>query len=149
MRKRKSNSLFLRRQHKLKKYGNKCYLCGKKLSINGHKLDRGFTLDHVVAQAKGGLSKKENLKPCCKTCNERKAAMDVITLKAGTKVKVNGIPFELAKDTVVFCEKDNTELIKNDEKRENHSNKIVYQTEKAPSDVFLPCSASELKWLDI
>ena len=47
-----------------------CHWCGKKFSID--KLN----LDHVVPLSKGGVDTKENLVPCCKSCNSAKRDKD-------------------------------------------------------------------------
>ena len=51
---------------KNKRACNKCYYC--KTDTPARKL----TMDHVVPLARGGLSKKSNLVPSCKTCNTNK-----------------------------------------------------------------------------
>ena len=34
-----------------------------------------LTMDHVVPMARGGKSTKDNLVPCCKSCNNKKKSM--------------------------------------------------------------------------
>jgi 5-methylcytosine-specific restriction endonuclease McrA len=46
-----------------------CYYCGEKVS---HK---ELTMDHLVPLARGGRSTKNNLVPCCKSCNTKKKTM--------------------------------------------------------------------------
>ncbi|SDP67941.1 HNH endonuclease [Desulforhopalus singaporensis] len=46
-----------------------CYYCRKKV------LYRQITMDHLVPLARGGRSTKDNLVPCCKTCNNLKKSM--------------------------------------------------------------------------
>ncbi len=47
----------------------KCYYCGLCFS---HK---ELTMDHLVPLARGGRSTRENLVPCCKSCNNKKKTM--------------------------------------------------------------------------
>jgi 5-methylcytosine-specific restriction endonuclease McrA len=44
----------------------RCYYCGK--SLPSHRL----TMDHIVPLARGGKSKKGNVVPACKDCNNKK-----------------------------------------------------------------------------
>ena len=44
----------------------KCYYCEVDLQKNE------VTMDHVVPVAKGGKSTKNNVVPCCKSCNNQK-----------------------------------------------------------------------------
>jgi 5-methylcytosine-specific restriction endonuclease McrA len=44
----------------------RCYYCGK--SFPSHRL----TMDHIVPLARGGKSKKGNVVPACKDCNNKK-----------------------------------------------------------------------------
>ena len=46
-----------------------CYYCGDRVS---HK---ELTMDHLVPLARGGRSTKDNLVPCCKSCNTKKKTM--------------------------------------------------------------------------
>ena len=43
-----------------------CYYCGKKVGY------ANLTMDHIIPLSRGGRSTKDNLVPCCKTCNTRK-----------------------------------------------------------------------------
>ena len=45
---------------------NACYYCKSVTPA------RKLTMDHVVPLARGGRSKKSNLVPCCKSCNNLK-----------------------------------------------------------------------------
>lgn len=45
-------------------WDNTCAYCGS---------DRAYTLDHIVARAKGGATKRGNLLACCPTCNLQKS----------------------------------------------------------------------------
>ena len=51
---------------KNKRACNKCFYCKKDTPA------RKLTMDHVVPLARGGLSIKSNLVPCCKSCNNLK-----------------------------------------------------------------------------
>lgn len=46
-----------------------CYYCGDKVS------HQELTMDHLVPLARGGRSTKDNLVPCCKSCNTKKKTM--------------------------------------------------------------------------
>ncbi len=46
-----------------------CHYCGK------HVGQENLTMDHKIPLARGGLSEKINLVPCCKECNSRKKYM--------------------------------------------------------------------------
>ncbi|ADH85963.1 HNH endonuclease [Desulfurivibrio alkaliphilus] len=43
-----------------------CHYCGGKFA------PAELTMDHVVPLVRGGLSRKNNLVPCCKNCNNEK-----------------------------------------------------------------------------
>ncbi|MFW6365895.1 MAG: HNH endonuclease [Spirochaetota bacterium] len=47
----------------------KCYYCGAECDPSE------LTMDHRIPLARGGLSEKINLAPCCKECNSRKKYM--------------------------------------------------------------------------
>ena len=49
-------------------HGMRCYLCGEKLTPDT------FSLDHVIPVSLGGADEPDNLRPCCRRCNSRKAA---------------------------------------------------------------------------
>lgn len=52
---------------KRKRSSGICHYCGKKFS------PESLTMDHLVPLGRGGKSVKENLVPCCKECNSKKA----------------------------------------------------------------------------
>jgi hypothetical protein len=101
---KKTKIVLKNRLKKMRFLGDKCYLCGTKLQPHNPNKNNGFTMDHVVAKSKGG----NELKPCCRLCNERKADMDIIEIPKGTIIKVNEIPFELVRNTEVFGDKANS-----------------------------------------
>ena len=47
----------------------RCYYCGKAFS------PRSLTMDHIVPLSRGGKSKKGNVVPACKDCNNKKKYM--------------------------------------------------------------------------
>lgn len=47
----------------------KCYYCGKRFR------PQELTMDHIVPIIRGGKSKKGNIVPACKECNEKKKYM--------------------------------------------------------------------------
>jgi len=49
-----------------------CYLCGVALDFNSATKPDRFTLDHIWPNCYGGDSDKENLLPCCDSCNSGK-----------------------------------------------------------------------------
>lgn len=49
-----------------------CYYC------QGHFPKDELTMDHKVPIARGGLSSKNNIVPCCKDCNSKKQSQDPI-----------------------------------------------------------------------
>jgi 5-methylcytosine-specific restriction protein A len=44
----------------------RCYYCGKSFP------SRSLTMDHIVPLSRGGKSKKGNVVPACKDCNNKK-----------------------------------------------------------------------------
>lgn len=46
-----------------------CHYCGQNVPATE------LTMDHIVPIARGGKSTRNNLAPCCKTCNNRKKTM--------------------------------------------------------------------------
>lgn len=54
-----------------------CLYCGKKLT------KKSRTLDHLTALSRGGAHCLSNLKPCCRTCNQKKG-VKVYTPKTAT-----------------------------------------------------------------
>lgn len=64
-----------------------CYLCGVALDFNSATKPERFTLDHIWPNSYGGDSTRDNLLPCCDSCNSAKksdyaswAACDVHSL---------------------------------------------------------------------
>lgn len=54
----------------------RCYYCGKSFP------SRRLTMDHIVPLARGGKSKKGNVVPACKDCNNKKKYLLPIEWKA-------------------------------------------------------------------
>ncbi len=46
-----------------------CYYCGERVAY------KNITMDHLVPLTRGGRSTKDNIVPCCKTCNNLKKDM--------------------------------------------------------------------------
>lgn len=46
-----------------------CHYCGAKVA------HADITMDHLLPLTRGGKSTKDNLVPCCKSCNSRKKSM--------------------------------------------------------------------------
>ncbi len=46
-----------------------CWYCNKKVPL------KELTMDHLIPLAMGGKSSKDNLVPCCKSCNTKKKSM--------------------------------------------------------------------------
>ncbi|MBU1232930.1 MAG: HNH endonuclease [Proteobacteria bacterium] len=47
----------------------KCHFCGRKVPF------KELTMDHLLPLGRGGRSTKDNLVPCCKSCNNKKKSM--------------------------------------------------------------------------
>lgn len=47
----------------------KCYFCGKQTPF------KNITMDHLLPLSRGGMSTKDNIVPCCKSCNTKKKSM--------------------------------------------------------------------------
>ncbi len=47
----------------------RCYFCEKKVKF------KELTMDHLLPLSRGGKSSKDNIVPCCKSCNSRKKSM--------------------------------------------------------------------------
>ncbi len=47
----------------------KCYFCGRKTTF------KNLTMDHLLPLSRGGMSTKDNIVPCCKSCNTKKKSM--------------------------------------------------------------------------
>jgi 5-methylcytosine-specific restriction enzyme A len=43
-----------------------CYYCKQRFPA------KSLTMDHVIPVSRGGFSKKSNIVPCCKECNNKK-----------------------------------------------------------------------------
>lgn len=54
--------------------GGRCCYCGD--GLNPFERN-GYTVEHIIARAKGGTNESENLFPCCKKCNSQKNAKSV------------------------------------------------------------------------
>lgn len=59
--------------------GYKCWYCGS---------NKTLTIDHILAQSKGGKSTWRNLITCCHTCNNQKGDIDVVKFCETKKCKV-------------------------------------------------------------
>ena len=57
------------RRWQQKTSSGKCHFCEKKSAF------KDLTMDHLVPLSRGGRSTKDNLVPCCKTCNNKKKSM--------------------------------------------------------------------------
>jgi hypothetical protein len=112
---KKSKRILKKTIYKMNKYGGTCYICGRNVQPHNTQKWNGFTLDHVVAKSKGG----RKLKTACRKCNQRKAAMDIMVLKKGSVVKVDGMPYELVEDTSVFGECVNHGLNRENKSKNN------------------------------
>ena len=97
------------RKRILEKTDGKCFYCEKDLQISE------MTIDHLIPKSKGGPSTIDNFVPSCDKCNKLKGDLDPHifmevknmekhTLKAGTIVKVKGIPYQLCADARVYGE---------------------------------------------
>ncbi len=62
----KARSLRKTRWWQQKTSSGTCYYCGEKVGF------KDLTMDHVIPLARGGSSRKDNLVPCCKDCNNKK-----------------------------------------------------------------------------
>jgi 5-methylcytosine-specific restriction endonuclease McrA len=52
--------------------GDRCWYCGCRFDDREDGGSRTLTIDHVEPVVDGGGSSLENLRLCCKTCNQRK-----------------------------------------------------------------------------
>lgn len=52
--------------------GDRCWYCGCTFDDRREGGSRTLTLDHIEPVAGGGASSLENLRLCCRTCNQRK-----------------------------------------------------------------------------
>ena len=51
-----------------KRTRGRCFYCDKRLDTN-------WTIDHLIPISRGGTSRKSNLAPSCRRCNEEKGNM--------------------------------------------------------------------------
>jgi 5-methylcytosine-specific restriction enzyme A len=63
----------------------KCYFCKKKTAF------KDLTMDHLVPLSRGGRSTKDNLVPCCKSCNTRKKGMLPLEWEAYLETQRNNL----------------------------------------------------------
>lgn len=63
----------------MKKYNYTCLKCNKK------EPEIKLTIDHIVPLSKGGLHKKDNIQPLCRSCNSRKHTK-IIDYRPGIKI---------------------------------------------------------------
>lgn len=57
--------------------GFKCAYCGRQMDLKWGANELAFTIDHVLAQSRGGLDSIHNLCFACQSCNSMKANKDV------------------------------------------------------------------------
>ena len=57
--------------------GFECLYCGRKMDLH-FESEYSFTIDHYLAQSKGGKDIPDNLVFCCRDCNFLKGDMDVM-----------------------------------------------------------------------
>jgi hypothetical protein len=57
------------REDSWRENNRKCHYCRNKLEL------KEVTADHVVPQSKYGLTKRENIKGCCFSCNQNKRSL--------------------------------------------------------------------------
>lgn len=71
LRREKEKARSLRRTHwwNRKIQGGLCYYCHRKVGREQ------LTMDHVVPLSRGGKSKKGNIVPACKECNNKKRSL--------------------------------------------------------------------------
>jgi 5-methylcytosine-specific restriction endonuclease McrA len=55
--------------------GDRCWYCGCAFDDGEGGGSRALTLDHVHPVADGGASSLDNLRLCCRTCNQRKGQL--------------------------------------------------------------------------
>jgi 5-methylcytosine-specific restriction endonuclease McrA len=55
--------------------GDRCWYCGCTFDERDGGGSRALTLDHVEPVAGGGGSSLDNLRLCCRTCNQRKGQL--------------------------------------------------------------------------
>ena len=59
-------------------WGKVCFFCDADLARPGSGSSRGTHFDHLIPAALGGSDSLDNLRPCCKRCNTRKGASEVM-----------------------------------------------------------------------
>ncbi len=69
----------LRAPHVFARDGHKCWYCGS---------EERLTVDHILAQCKGGKTSWKNVIACCQQCNNAKGDMDVVKFCEIKKCKV-------------------------------------------------------------
>lgn len=67
----------------LKKYNNRCYYCGVKMTKKEGPRQR--TRDHLIPLSRGGTDTLENIVPACRSCNSKKGTK---TLEEFYSIKV-------------------------------------------------------------
>ena len=67
--KAKARELRKTRWWQQKTSAGQCWYCHKEV------LPSELTMDHLIPLAQGGQSSKDNLVPCCKSCNSKKKSM--------------------------------------------------------------------------
>jgi 5-methylcytosine-specific restriction endonuclease McrA len=55
--------------------GDRCWYCGCSFDEREDGGSRALTIDHVASVAGGGGSSLDNLRLCCRTCNQRKGQL--------------------------------------------------------------------------
>lgn len=62
-----------KRARLLERDGNKCWICGRDLTVNPHG-NRGNrpTFDHIIPRSRGGGNELENLRLACLKCNGKR-----------------------------------------------------------------------------
>ena len=76
-RKRKGGVSQIIRNQVFERDGYKCYRCGCIVLQGGKRRRKGLpleTIDHYIPRSAGGTNDSDNLKTCCKRCNERKGS---------------------------------------------------------------------------
>lgn len=119
-----------RRLELIKRYGNRCYLCGKELGM------RELTIDHVKPLSKGGQDTIDNMRPCCEKCNFNKSDKEIslemakgrlnkkeieairkYIIMKGYKLKLSVYPY------IYFKDKDGKEI-------KEHIDRVVFYAEE-------------------
>jgi 5-methylcytosine-specific restriction endonuclease McrA len=69
-------------------YGSRCFGCGVQLDKTN------FTLDHIIAQSRGGPTISINLQPLCEMCNQKKADLPATTVKVALDMLLRPAPWD-------------------------------------------------------